>query len=539
MKQRRLFLWAFLAAWALAPWAHGGGAASPQSVFTLRAISPHALAQKTLESAEAIELKVQLQLFYLFKFGAFGYPAFADFDAEAPVTLRVFENPTSKGTFAVLFAKLSPHSALEKHVGDMRVRRMQGGWTAVDIAELNDPGLLARAAAAQDVAELAVPPDCDITLRVHPYFHDRMALNLANDAAKNALSPNAQKLIGEIAQELRDVDELWIGADFAGDEVTLRAAIRPKAGTPLSALFSAPSGGDIPMARAMPDDAPLAVAFKANPAALEAYSDHLFNRFQKHFDGVQADALENTRALARAWMRTHEGGFVSNYALLQMTMESETVYDGYCDPAVLKALLERTQEVGNFIGDFAFSQDDPVSAAVRALPPLPGQQTPEAYGITFTAKKPPELNPGKPGSMLITRAQIAERFAATVKGTQIAATREDALRALETAIWNGNYPEKNLHGALELPLSDGTFLRGRINAPVCLRDVFFYQSGSAKATPLSYALEKLADTARLPPVVLRGTNGAGRAEFECVIPLETAKAVIQTVQQSPSPSPAP
>ena len=506
-------------------------AAELQPVFTLRCLSPVSLTQKTINSAKSIGFDQQLQLFYLFKFAAFGYPSFPAFDPQAPITVRVYENPLTKYTFPILFAKTAPATDIKKQFNALCFRSMSDGWIAVGFTEQSDR-FLDCAAKSESPQELSAAPSSDIVLQIHSRFHARIRENFESLAnASGATLPGTQNLLSETVEEIATLNELSIGADFSEKEIRARLIAHPQQQSPLFQLLCASSGGDIPMARAMPADAPLSLAFKMNPSALSVYSDHLFRRFQRHFDGVQADALENFRALTAAWLRTHEGGVASNYALRDLSMESESVYDGYCEGAMLKALLERTPDICAFIGELSFSGKAPsdFSASVTENPLK--MDDVDSFQITFTAQRSSRPPPKGNHIQVRTRALFAERFVACVRHTQISATQLDNLRRIARAIADEKYPDNNLYENLTLPLPKGTFLHGSIDAPLILRDWLFYQAQQASHTPLSYALEKLSDE-KLPRLKLRGTNDGGSAELDCSIPLQTLRRIIEILSQN-------
>ena len=494
-------------------------------LFTLRTRAPQPLCEKALRSADAVGARSHLRLFFYFKFATLGYPNFECFDSEAPLVARVYERANTQETFPILFVKSPAPERLVALFGATAAKRMRDGWLAIDPLG-NAADCIETLAAHTDLAEIAQPPRHDVELSAHPFFHLR-ARRLAEAAP---FSDSARALLQEITAEAASLRSASLALDFDETLLTLALELQAAPDTPPARLFNAKSGGDVEGARALAADAPVGLVFKIDRDALGAYSDGLFERFQRRFDGVQADALENFSAFANALLRTQNGGSAANYALRNLSLESETVYDGYCESAVLRGLLARAGDLGAFMGDFTFvGEAPPVCETQVESYPIDVPQT-DAFRVSFVVRERPAWNPQDPSSILRIRAQITERYVAAAARTQIATTRPEDLRAIARRLVERKFAPNNLHDALGLPLESGEFMRGKIETPLLLRDWFFHRAQSARKTPLSFALEKLSFE-NVAPARLRGVNGSDRLLLTCEIPFSTLLRLAETLRE--------
>lgn len=495
------------------------GASAPVGV--LRAPPLPTMAEKVNAFGYATDTNQTLQFLALLTLGQVGYPMFPGASRTENVGVVGFESGSSYASemVYVILAKFAANSAVPGKIqaAGLAVKQV-GGWTAM----AEDPGALyyVNAGNIEDLLRLVRKErtfDFELEIERTPAELDAMQQRLS----ASATDPDAARGIDMAFSFLSNIQSSLFGINLDTERFQIGTRQVARAGSPEAALFSAPAGGEVPVARFVPAEGNAGFIYHTDPAAVTDFLKVFFQRMEAAGEEPEAaqlhDKLETTlQTIAEDWDGT------GAYAL---TFQPE----GVDYAAVVGGDWE--QEPFSQLLDEFFNNTMPA-----LLDELPIEQYASAVKMATSASQATgPISSALPGAMGDVVAggslnSLDDYEAPThqiVDGMIVLSNQPARLESLAAAVAEDKTAADSVGDHLEL--ADGQALAGYVD----MKQIYLQslQQMQLPATPsTTLALSQLAAT-DLAPMTIDVRTGDNTLTGTLTVPIETFRALSVTLQQ--------
>ncbi len=289
---------------------------SPQPVAYLKGAPLQELMDRFVAIAQAVQPSPQIGALPFIVGGMLGDPTLESLSREDDLTLVVFSGPQGDDAPVVIIVRLAEDSPIPEALsayGLSVVRRDGYTLTSPDAALLDQ---------IEDLMELRSiiekPRGADIEVGVWldrleplmPGVQIRMEA-LSQFAEVESMPPALAPLLATMAKvvsaEVATMDSYMLGMNLSAQRIELETVLRARAGSPLGDLLSQPTGGEVAAARVLPASGFIPLVARLDPAAWEAYSTTLFERFAAVAEGAPKQWANDLGEHMQAFWRHTDG----------------------------------------------------------------------------------------------------------------------------------------------------------------------------------------------------------------------------------------
>ena len=293
--------------------------AETQPFAYVKTIALPKLLQKAVSVAQAVKPDPQILMLPALAGIALGDPSLASIDANASMTLFLFDEFGDDPTF-VLAVKLRKDSPVRKQAEGLKLTLVdRDGWTLATMApelfsQVNDWSPLLT------FAEEAPQGDLELGIRFAPVWAEMPKIKasaeggLAASPFEDETKTSLRKLIGISLDEVATLDSAKINLSLSTKEIIARSTLAAKDGSALSALFSSKGdGGKVTVAKYVESGGMIDVVTDFDMVSYIEYTEHILGKVTPIFQGEFKELLERYEALAADLPKLYGGQMAIRY----------------------------------------------------------------------------------------------------------------------------------------------------------------------------------------------------------------------------------
>jgi hypothetical protein len=294
--------------------------AEAQPFAYLKTIALPKLLQKAVAVAQAVKPDPQIAMLPALAGMALGDLSLASIDANASMTLFVFDELGGDVPTFVLAVKLSEDSPVRKQAENLELALADhDGWTLATRA----PELLSQVkdwSPLLTFAEQAPEGDLEAGIRFAPVWAEMPKIKasaeggLAASPFEDDTKASLGKLIGISLDEVATLDSAKINITLSTEEILARSTLAANDGSALSALFSSKGfGGEVTVAKYVESGGWIDAVTDFDMVSYIEYTEHILGKITPIFQGEFKELLERYEALVADLPKLYGGQMAIRY----------------------------------------------------------------------------------------------------------------------------------------------------------------------------------------------------------------------------------
>ena len=294
--------------------------AETQPFAYVKTIALPKLLQKAVAVAQTVKPDPQIAMLPVLAGMALGDPALTSIDANASMTLFVFDELGGDDPAFVLAVKLSEDSPVRKQAENFKLAMVDhGGWTLATMT----PELLSQVkdwSSLLSFAEQAPEGDLEVGIRFAPVWAEMPKIKasaeggLAASPFEDDTKASLGKLIGISLDEIATLDSAKINITLLTEEILARSTLAANDGSALSALFSSKGfGGEVTVAKYVESGGMIDAVTDFDMVSYIEYTEHILAKITPIFQGEFKELLERYEALAADLPKLYGGQMAIRY----------------------------------------------------------------------------------------------------------------------------------------------------------------------------------------------------------------------------------
>ena len=294
--------------------------AETQPFAYLKTIALPKLLQKAVAVAQTVKPDPQIAMLPALAGMALGDPALTSIDANASMTLFVFDELGGDDVTFVLAVKLSEDSPVRKQAENLELALADhDGWTLATKA----PELLSQVkdwSPLLNFAEQAPEGDLEAGIRFAPVWAEMPKIKasaeggLAASPFEDDTKASLGKLIGISLDEVATLDSAKINLSLSTKEIIARSTLAANDGSALSALFSSKGfGGEVTVAKYVESGGWIDAVTDFDMVSYIEYTEHILGKITPIFQGEFKELLERYEALVADLPKLYGGQMAIRY----------------------------------------------------------------------------------------------------------------------------------------------------------------------------------------------------------------------------------
>ena len=294
--------------------------AETQPFAYLKTIALPKLLQKAVAVAQAVKPDPQIAMLPALAGMALGDLSLASIDADAPMTLFIFDEFGGDDPTFVLAVKLSEDSPVRKQAENFKLAMVDhGGWTLATMT----PELLSQVkhwSPLLSFAEQAPEGDLEIGIRFAPVWAEMPKIKasaeggLAASPFEDDTKASLGKLIGIFLDEVTTLDSAKINITLSTEDILARSTLAANDGSALSALFSSKGfGGEVTVAKYVESGGMIDAVTDFDMVSYIEYTEHILGKVTPILQGEFKELLERYEALAADLPKLYGGQMAIRY----------------------------------------------------------------------------------------------------------------------------------------------------------------------------------------------------------------------------------
>ncbi len=500
--------------------------AESQPFAYVKTIALPKLLQKAGSVAQAVKPDPQILMLPAMAGVMLGDPSLASIDANASMTLFLFDEFGDEPTF-VLAVKLSKDSPVRKQAEGLKLTLVdRNGWTLATMApelfsQVNDwsPLLTFAEEAPQGVLELGIrfaPAWAEM-----PKIKASAKRELAAAPFEDDTKANLDRLIGISLDEIATLDSAKINIALSTKEIIARSTLAAKDGSALSALFSSKgNGGEVTVSKYVESGGMIDAVTDFDMVSYIEYTEHILGKVTPNFQGEFKELLERYKALAADLPKLYGGQMALRYDVSAEPNAMNIVQVGSTKASseeigkMFTDYMNLTQDMFEKI-DFLKSMGLKYEFNIEKGEPVEGVPTHRFSMMMDVEEADPSLFP--PGLLYSNMPYLY----AVTNGHYVVAMDKEQLGGLLRTLKAGKPLENSL--AENLKLETGQMARGRMDVGQYAQLIIGSMGGTIDEEAAK-RLEEGIGKLDLVPVTGSISVGDGRFSTDVKIPLKTIKA---------------
>jgi len=295
--------------------------AETQPFAYLKTIALPKLLQKTVAVAQAVKPDPQIAMVSALAGMALGDPALTSIDADAPMTLFVFDEfEGGDDVTFVLAVKLTKDSPVRKQAETLDLTLAdRDGWTLATRA----PELFSQVkdwSPLLNVAKQSSQGELEIGILFQPVWQEMPKIKATVEGGLT-MSPfdeetqaNLAKLIHVILDEVASLDAAKFNLFLSTEEIVARFAMSAKGGTALSTMFSSKANGGNPsVAKYVESGGFLDAVLNYEMSGFMAYVNHVIDKLSPVIEGELKTILIQYKAMVAEVSKLYGGQVAMRY----------------------------------------------------------------------------------------------------------------------------------------------------------------------------------------------------------------------------------
>ena len=294
--------------------------AEAQPFAYLKTIALPKLLQKAVAVAQAVKPDTRNAMLPALAGMALGDLSLASIDANASMTLFVFDELGGDDPTFVLAVKLSEDSPVRKQAENFKLAMVDhGGWALATMT----PELLSQVkdwSPLLSFAEQAPEGDLEAGIRFAPVWAEMPKIKasaeggLAASPFEDDTKASLGKLIGISLDEVATLDSAKINLLLSTEEILARSTLAAKDGSVLSALFSSKGdGGEVTVAKYVESGGMIDVVMNFDMVSYIEYMEYIFGKVTPIFQGEFKELLERYEVLIADLAKLYGGQTAMRY----------------------------------------------------------------------------------------------------------------------------------------------------------------------------------------------------------------------------------
>ncbi|MBU62625.1 MAG: hypothetical protein CMI26_08995 [Opitutae bacterium] len=295
--------------------------AETQPFAYLKTIALPKLLQKAVAVAQAVKPDPQIAMVSALAGMALGDPGLTSIDADAPMTLFVFDEfEGGDDVTFVLAVKLTKDSPIRKQSETLDLALAdRDGWTLATKA----PELFSQVkdwSPLLDIAEQSPQGDLEVGILFQPIWQEMPKIKgtveggLTMSPFDEETQANLAKLIHVILDEVGSLDAAKFNLFLSTEEIVARFAMSAKSGTALSTMFSSKANGGNPsVARYVESGGFLDAVGDYEMSGLIAYVNHVIDKFSPVIEGELKTILIQYKEMMAEMSKLYGGQLAMRY----------------------------------------------------------------------------------------------------------------------------------------------------------------------------------------------------------------------------------
>ena len=505
--------------------------AETQPFAYLKTIALPKLLQKAVAVAQAVKPDPQIAMLPALAGMALGDLSLASIDANASMTLFLFDELGGDDPTFVFAVKLSEDSPVRKQAETLDLTLADhDGWTLATRA----PELFSQVkdwSPLLNVAEQYPQGDLEVGILFQPIWQEMPKIKATVEGGLT-MSPfdeetqaNLAKLIHVILDEVASLDAAKFNLFLSTEEIVARFAMSAKGGTALSTMFSSKANGGNPsVAKYVESGGFLDAVLNYEMSGFIAYVNHVIDRLSPVIEGELKAILIQYKEMMAEMSKLYGGQVAMSYDVSAESNAMNIVQIGTtkASPEEFGKLFSESLKLSQDFIDGIFEQIDVI------------EEMGIKYGLEHTESEPVEGVPTYRYSMKMDMGEAnASLFPtelpysnmtylyAVTNDHYIMAMDETQLGSLIQVVKGGNGVKNSL--AESLPLQPGQSARWSMDVKKYIKLIIGSMGGlldDESNQKFSQAIEKL----ELAPITGSLSVDDGRFSTDVSIPLKTIKA---------------
>ena len=505
--------------------------AETQPFAYLKTIALPKLLQKAVAVAQAVKPDPQIAMLPALAGMALGDLSLASIDANASMTLFLFDELGGDDPTFVFAVKLSEDSPVRKQAESLDLMLAdRDGWTLATKA----PELFSQVkdwSPLLKVAEQSPQGDLEVGILFQPIWQEMPKIKgtveggLTMSPFDEETQANLAKLIHVILDEVASLDAAKFNLFLSTEEIVARFAMSAKGGTSLSTMFSSKANGGNPsVAKYVESGGFLDAVLNYEMSGFIAYVNHVIDRLSPVIEGELKAILIQYKEMMAEMSKLYGGQVAMSYDVSAESNAMNIVQIGTtkASPEEFGKLFSESLKLSQDFIDGIFEQID-VIEEMGIKYELEHTESEPVEGVP-TYRYSMKMDMGEANASLfpteLPYSNMTYLYAVT-NDHYIMAMDETQLGSLIQVVKGGNGVKNSL--AESLPLQPGQSARWSMDVKKYIKLIIGSMGGlldDESNQKFSQAIEKL----ELAPITGSLSVDDGRFSTDVSIPLKTIKA---------------